>query len=159
MKIKMKMFKRISFLLSLMMLVSACNGDDVDMEYPVIDDENVEASPQQCDTYLLGDTIKVVLKLSDNEELGNYNIEIHSNHDHHTHSTSSVDCELESETEPINPWVFNRSYSIPTGMKQFTVRENIVVPMDVDMGDYHFMVRVTDRAGWQQYRSVAIRII
>jgi hypothetical protein len=35
---------------------------------------------------------------------------------------------------------------------------DIVVPEGVDEGDYHFMVRVTDRAGWQELRSVAIDV-
>jgi len=30
--------------------------------------------------------------------------------------------------------------------------------VDIDPGEYHFMIRVTDASGWQQLRSVAIHI-
>lgn len=49
--------------------------------------------------YYLGDTILVHFICSDDTELGNYNIEIHSNFDHHTHGTSAVDCEGEEGKE------------------------------------------------------------
>ena len=32
------------------------------------------------------------------------------------------------------------------------------IPADAALGDYHFMIRLTDRAGWQQLHAVAIKI-
>lgn len=29
---------------------------------------------------------------------------------------------------------------------------------DTDPGDYHFMIRLTDRAGWQQLKAMAIKV-
>lgn len=141
-------------------LLCSCNpnGDVRDMELPAISADGVVASPAECDSYRRGDTIHFCYHFTDNVELGKFNLEIHSNHDHHTHSTSSVDCELDPERLPVNPWVFNQDYGIPPGLHDYTAEEDIVVPDGIDTGDYHFMIRLTDHAGWQQLRSVAIKI-
>ncbi len=139
---------------------SSCSDDDRDLDKPAITTDGIVASPADCDSYRLGDTIHFCYRFTDNVELGNFNIEIHSNHDHHTHSTSSVDCphEDEEEHEVVNPWVFNQDYQIPAAKKDYVAELDIVVPQDVDCGDYHFMIRLTDRAGWQELRSVAIDV-
>lgn len=147
-------------IVSLLVLVAcaACDNAERDMEPPVIGTDGIVASPAECDAYRLGDTIHFCYRLTDNVELGRYNIEVHSNHDHHTHSTSAVDCDLEPVCEAVNPWVFNADYAIPAGTANYVAMTDIVVPTGVDPGDYHFMVRVTDRAGWQQLRSMAIKL-
>jgi hypothetical protein len=91
-------------------------------------------------------------------ELGIYNIEIHNNFDHHSHSTDAVECDSESKKKPINPFVFNRDFPIPVGKTVFEADNTILIPMDVDTGDYHFMIRLTDKAGWQQLKAVSIKI-
>lgn len=83
------------------------------------------------------------------QELGNFNIEIHINFDHHTHSTSATECTLGPKKSPINPWVFNQSQKIPAGKKSFETKLDITIPEEIDTGDYHFMIRLTDKAGWQ----------
>jgi len=145
---------------AIVFVFSACGDDDRDMDKPAITTDGIVASPSDCDAYRHGDTIHFCYRFTDNVELGNYNIEIHSNHDHHTHSTSSVECphDEEHEHEAVNPWVFNQDYQIPEGTKDYVAEVDIVVPEGVDEGDYHFMVRVTDRAGWQELRSVAIDV-
>ena len=145
-------------ILTALALLCACADADRDMEKPAITTDGVVASPAECDAYCHGDTIHFCYRLTDNVELGRYNIEVHSNHDHHTHSTSGVDCELEPVCEAVNPWVFNHDYDIPAGSTSYVATADIVVPADVDAGDYHFMVRVTDRAGWLQLRSMAIKL-
>jgi hypothetical protein len=35
----------------------------------------------------------------------------------------------------------------------------IDIPEGVDSGDYHLMVRLTDRTGWQAIRGVSIKVI
>ena len=111
----------------------------------------------------------------DNQELGNFNIEIHNNFDHHTHSTEADDhdhdhemgeCdddeehehEHEHEHSEGNAWVYNRDFTIPAGQRQYDARVDIPIPADAALGDYHFMIRLTDRAGWQQLHAVAIKI-
>lgn len=146
----------------------ACENKSKDTMPPVID----EASflPADCDIYYLGDTIDVHFVCSDDTELGNYNIEIHSNFDHHTHGTSASDCdedghdgevheEKEHEHEAVEgAWVYNQDFAIARGRTADTVDLRITVPVDVSDGDYHFMLRLTDRAGWQSIKAVAIHL-
>jgi hypothetical protein len=35
----------------------------------------------------------------------------------------------------------------------------IAIPADIDEGDYHFMVRLTDKSGWQQIAAKSVKII
>ncbi|MBQ7443065.1 MAG: DUF4625 domain-containing protein [Bacteroidaceae bacterium] len=141
----------------------ACGSDDEtkDMTYPVISGEGVTENPVDCQTYRRGDVLPVCFAFTDDTELGNYNIEVHSNHDHHSHSTSATECEEDHDHEhadAVNPWVFNQDYAIPAGLRAYTATHEIAIPSDIDPGDYHFMVRLTDRAGWQSLKAVAIRI-
>ena len=150
--------------LSLMLLcaLSACGSDDdeetKDMTYPVINTTDIVAVPTDCQVFKRGDVIPLNVLFTDDTELGSYNVEIHNNFDHHTHSTSSVECPMEAQKSPVKPWIYNQDFDIPSGQKSFTARHDIAIPADVDPGDYHFMVRLTDRAGWQQLHAVAIKI-
>jgi len=69
-----------------------------------------------------------------------------------------VECPMDEKKSPINPWIYNQDFSIPTGQTKYTSQFNIPIPEDIDPGDYHFMIRVTDKAGWQQLHAVAIKI-
>ena len=143
--------------------MSACGDDDEkDMTKPVIASNADTDNPINCQVYHLGEVIPFRYTFTDNVELGNFNIEIHSNHDHHTHSTEAVECEEEEheheDATPVNPWVFNQSYAIPTGLQRYSAAVEIPIPSDIDPGDYHFMIRGTDKAGWQEIKSVAIKI-
>ena len=164
--------KNLKYMSLAMALVSAttlgfisCGDDDdeKDMTYPVISAEGITANPIDCQVYQRGSVIPFHYLFTDDTELGAYNIEIHTNADHHTHSTSSVECEEdehehEHEHEAVKPWVFNQDFQIPAGQRSFEARHDIQIPADIDPGDYHFMLRLTDRAGWQQLRAVAIKI-
>lgn len=152
--------KKLFLLLSavgLMGVMVGC-GEEKDMELPEIGTEGIVASPAECDSYRWGDTIEFCYRFTDNVALGKFNLEIHSNHDHHTHSTSAEECELDPVRDPVNPWVYNEDFGIPEGSTDYTAHVDIVVPEGVDWGDYHFMIRLTDQAGWQQLRSVSIKI-
>ena len=150
--------------LSLMLLcaLSACGSSDdddtKDMTKPVINTKDVVAVPTDCEVYKRGDVIPFNSLFTDDTELGSYNIEIHQNFDHHTHSTSSVECKMDEKKDPVKPWIYNQDFSIPSGQKSFTARHDIAIPADIDPGDYHFMVRLTDRAGWQELHAVSIKI-
>jgi hypothetical protein len=154
-----------ALLSSLTFGTTACSSSDdasKDMTYPVISDQGIEANPIDCQVYQRGSVIPFHYLFTDDTELGNFNIEIHGNHDHHSHSTSSVECEdehhEEEHAEPVNPWTFNKEYTIPAGLRSFTARFDIPIPADIDAGDYHFMIRLTDATGWQQLKAVAIEI-
>jgi len=140
-------------------LLVACGDDNKDMELPVISDDVEAFCPTDCSEFIVGDTMEFCFRFTDNEELGQYNIEIHNNFEHHTHSTEAEECEHGPDQEPVNPWIYNQDFNIPSGTTDYTARQMIAIPSDVDTGDYHFMVRLTDHAGWQQIRSVDIRLI
>ncbi|MBP3254408.1 MAG: DUF4625 domain-containing protein [Bacteroidales bacterium] len=153
--------KRTLIIITIAAMFAACNDKDTkdkDMSMPEILEPQSGACPADCQHFDRGDTIHVCYLFTDDTELGAYNIEIHNNFSHHTHSTSDSECEHDEAKTPVNPWVFNHDYSIPEGMREFEARTDIVVPEDIDDGEYHFMIRLTDRAGWQQIKSVDIHI-
>jgi hypothetical protein len=170
----MKKYMFLSLLTALVIGFAACDeDDDKDMTPPVITDRGIVASPINCQVYHPGDTIFFRYLFEDNQELGNFNIEVHGNFDHHSHSTEADDhdhdhdggeCEDHDDhdehdaEEGGEAWVFNQTYSIPAGLQTYAASESISVPAGVKHGDYHFMVRLTDSAGWQQLKAVAIRI-
>lgn len=43
-------------------------------------------------------------------------------------------------------------------MKAYDASQDIQIPKDIDPGDYHFMIRLTDQKGNQQLRAMAIKI-
>lgn len=129
------------------------------MTYPEISEQGITANPIDCQVYHRGETIPFCYVFTDNDELGKYNIEVHHNFDHHTHSTSATTCSMDAIKEEQNPWEFNQDFNIPDGQKSFSAREDIKIPTNIDTGDYHFMIRLTDKAGWQQIKSVAIKIV
>lgn len=128
------------------------------MTYPVISDVDIVANPIDCQVYKRGEVIPFHYVFTDDTELGSFNIEIHNNFDHHTHGTSSAECPMDAEKKPQNPWIYNKDFSIPSGQRTYSARFDISIPSDVDPGDYHFMIRVTDQAGWQQLRAMAIKV-
>ena len=146
--------------ISLLCALCACSSSDdtKDTQQPVITEQGVTADPIDCQVYQRGQVIPFNYVFTDDTELGAYNIEIHNNFDHHTHSTSATECTIEAQKQPVKPWVYNQDFAIPAGQKQYTARIDIPIPADIDPGDYHFMVRLTDRAGWQQLKAVAIKI-
>ena len=150
--------------LSLILLcaLSACSSSDdnekKDMTYPEISDKGIVAVPTDCEVFKRGEVIPLNYLFTDDTELGSYNIEIHNNFDHHTHGTSSVECPMEEEKAAVNAWVFNQDYEIPSGLRTYDAQIEIPIPDDVDPGDYHFMIRLTDHVGWQQLRAMAVKI-
>ena len=151
-------------LLSIILLhaLGACSSSDEekkDLKKPTISSVGITANPIECQVYNKGETIPFQYVFQDDTELGNYNIEIHNDFDHHTHSTEASDCPLDEKKNPVNPWVYNKDYGIPSGKRTYTASVDIPIPDNIDAGDYHFMIRVTDAAGWQELKSVSIKII
>ena len=155
--------KKIYYSLMLLCALSACSSsnddEQKDMTYPVISSAGIVAVPTDCEVFKRGDVIPFNYLFTDDTELGAYNIEIHNNFDHHTHSTSSVECPMDEKKQPKKPWIYNQDFSIAPGQRTYSARHDIAIPADIDAGDYHFMVRLTDRAGWQQLHAVAIKIV
>ncbi len=169
----MKKYIYMSLTMALILGLWACGNDDEvkDMTPPTITDTGITCNPINCQVYHPGDIIPFRYVFEDNVELGNFNLEVHNNFDHHSHSTEGNDhdhedseCEHEHEHEEgeehgeENAWVYNHSFSIPSGLKSHTANVDIPIPEDAAEGDYHFMIRVTDKAGWQQIKGIAIII-
>ena len=152
---------------------TACSDDDdKDMTPPTISADGIIANPINCQVYHCGEVIPFDYVMTDNQELGAYNIEIHNNFDHHSHSTEADDhdhdhemgeCDDDDDHEHEHSegkaWVYNQDFTIPAGLRTYEARQNIQIPADAAPGDYHFMIRLTDRAGWQQLHAVAIKIV
>ena len=85
--------------------LSACGGSDdeeqKDMQQPVISEQGITANPIDCQVYQRGSVIPFHYLMTDNQELGAYNIEIHNNFDHHTHSTTAAAITRTSPSLPV----------------------------------------------------------
>ncbi len=142
-----------------MSVMVACSDSDKDDEVPIIDMTVENAFPQNCVAVFKGETFVFKARLIDNVELGSYSIEMHNNFDHHTHSTSITECDLDPVKTPVNPLYFVNEYTIPAGQVDYIATQNITIPTDVDAGDYHFMLRVTDKGGWQTFEGISLKIV
>jgi hypothetical protein len=150
------MVKHIFFILLLFSL--SCSDDDKDEELPVIDMSASASFPQNCGTVYRGESFTFRATFTDNAGLGSFSIEMHNNFDHHTHSTDITDCEMDAVKTPVNPLLFIDEFEIPGNLSSYEATAQINVPDDVDVGDYHFMVRLTDAAGWQALKGISVKI-
>jgi hypothetical protein len=137
----------------------SCSDADKDDQLPVIDMTGDADYPMDCISLLRGETFTFHATFSDNIELGSYSIEMHHNFDHHTHSTSTAECELDPVKTAVNPFIFLEEYSIPGGLTTYFPTVQIEIPDTIDTGDYHFMVRLTDKAGWQALKGISVKIV
>jgi len=141
-------------------LLTGCskNEVDIDMEYPEIDLSVDGAFPVQCSELVRGQKFTFKARFSDNQALGSYSLDIHHNFDHHTHSTEVNDCGLDPVKTPVKPMLLLKSYEIPPGQKSYIATQELEIPADIDPGDYHFMILLTDREGWQSMKGLSIKI-
>lgn len=149
------------FYLTVVVLVGGCKKDnvqDIDTEYPVIDITAGNAFPKQCSMVKRGEKLTFRARLNDNVALGSVSVDIHHNFDHHAHSTEVESCGLEPVKTPLKPFLLIQSHNIPENLKTYEVQQEISVPADIDPGDYHFMIRVTDEAGWQTIKGLSIKV-
>ena len=145
--------------LAFLLALSACKKDkqEIDTDYPVIDVTGT-AFPQQCSVIKRGEKFIFKAKLSDNVELGSVSIDVHHNFDHHSHSTEVNECDLGAVKIPVKPFLLIKDFPLPAGQKTYEVAQEITVPGDVDAGDYHFLIRLTDKTGWQTLKGLSIKI-
>jgi hypothetical protein len=136
----------------------ACQGneDEIDTQAPIINMAFDEAFPQQCEVLQRGETYTIETLFTDNFELGSYSLDIHHNFDHHTHSTDVTECERQPIKEAVNPWLIIEGHEIPSGQKSHRISLPLSVPTDVDTGDYHLMIKLTDKEGWQTIKGIWI---
>ena len=147
-------------MLALGLFSCSSNDEEIDSQKPTITDEGIVAMPENCQVYHLGDIIPVRYVLKDNVGLGSYNIEIHNNFDHHSHSTEAGECPLDEKKEAAaNVWKYNKDFKIPVGTLTYIIGQDIQIPANVQPGDYHFMIRTTDITGYQELKSISIKLI
>ena len=154
----MNTMKNIPLLAALILTLSSCGKDAVDMEYPEIDIAYGGAFPVQCAVITRGEAFVFKARFTDNTALGSFGVDIHDNFAQHSHSTELQRCVMEDKKEAVNPFVYIRSFDIPGDQRMYEAEVEINVPADVDPGDYHLMIRVTDREGWQTMRGLSIKV-
>ncbi|KQB42757.1 DUF4625 domain-containing protein [Flavobacterium aquidurense] len=142
-------------------ILASCSSDhnEIDTEYPVIDISATNAFPIQCSEIIRGQKITFRAKFTDNVALGSYSLDIHHNFDHHTHSTEVNNCTADPVKKPVNPLLYINSVTIVNGEKNYEAVQEINIPADIDPGDYHFMIRLTDKEGWQTIKGLSIKIL
>ena len=145
-------------MLSLLLVFTSCDNTLKDEELPLIDMTGETAFPKNCVTVYRGESFTFKAHFTDNIELGSYSIEMHHNFDHHTHSTSAEECEMGALKVAVTPLLFIEEYTIEAGKTEYPASIEISIPSDVDTGDYHFMVRLTDKSGWQTFEGISMKI-
>ncbi|HBH06934.1 MAG TPA: hypothetical protein DDX92_10085 [Flavobacteriales bacterium] len=146
-------------------IVSSCEKDEeIDTTKPAIDFSISGAFPTSCsDTVYFGEPFAFRLKFTDNVELGSYSIDIHHNFDHHSHSTEAVECNLDPKKDPVNAYTGIADFTIPDGRTEYITDDPLSIPLSntigqFDEGDYHFLIRVTDKEGWSTSYGIGIRM-
>jgi hypothetical protein len=136
----------------------SCDKEERDTELPEINMSGAEHFPHNCDTIYAGESFTFRALFTDNHELGSYSIDIHHNFDHHSHSTEQADCPMDPDKAAVNPFLYINQFEIPGGLREYSASQVIEIPEDIDTGDYHLMVRLTDRTGWQAINGISIKI-
>lgn len=156
----MKQLRQFILLAGMVLAAVACDKDEpaIDTDYPVIEAQAPGTFPVQCSTLKRGEAFTFKATFTDNIALGSYSLDIHHNFDHHTHSTEVSDCETDPIKKPVNPFLLIKSFDIDPGQQRFEASQTIQVPAGIDPGDYHFMIRLTDKEGWQTIRGISIKI-
>lgn len=158
----MKRFIKVTtYLFAVVLLGGGCsknNDETKDTEYPVIDLSVANAFPVQCGTVKRGESFTFTARLTDNAQLGSVSVDVHHNFDHHTHSTEVQTCQMEPVKAAVNPFLLIRSYPITAGLKTYDIAQAIDIPANIDAGDYHFLIRLTDKEGWQTIKGISIKI-
>lgn len=158
---RMKKAKILVAVLIPFLVFTSCSSDkeEIDTEYPVIDVSASNAFPIQCSQVNRGEKITFRAKFTDNAALGSYSLDIHHNFDHHSHSTEVSNCTPDPIKKPVNPMLYINSVTIQNTEKSYEAVQEITIPTDVDPGDYHFLIRLTDKEGWQTIKGLSIKIL
>jgi hypothetical protein len=156
--------KNVSIIGSTLLLIAALTSckkeknESIDTSYPEINMAAADAFPKQCSMVKRGETFTFKALLTDNKELGSVSIDIHHNFDHHSHSTELSDCAMSPVKQAVKPFLLIRSFPLASGQKSHQVNVDISIPTDVDAGDYHLLIRLTDKEGWQTIKGLSIKI-
>ncbi|WP_300603975.1 DUF4625 domain-containing protein [Niabella sp.] len=156
-----KHWKRVAAGICGAVLFAGCSKDKdriKDTEYPSIDVTAAAAFPRQCSELIRGQQFTAKILVADNAALGSVSIDVHHNFDHHSHSTEVNTCSMDPVKTPVKPLLLVKSIPVPPGNSTYTATAQIEIPADADTGDYHFMIKVTDKEGWQTIKGLSIKI-
>jgi hypothetical protein len=148
----MKKIIKFSFicLTAMFFLVPTSCKEDSDTTKPVI--ELIE--PEDDDILQIGDVngVHLEMKLSDNEALASYKIEIHPNFDGHSHAQAR-------EVSETVDFTFDVSWNDIRGKKNADIHHHeIKIPENATPGHYHLMVYCTDVAGNESHVAIDVEL-
>lgn len=155
---KKKLLLSTTFALTFFTFSCSSDNENIDTEYPEIDISGTDAFPIQCSEITRGQKLIFKARFTDNAALGSYSLDIHHNFDHHTHSTEVSNCSTDANKQAVKPLLYLKSVNIPEGIKSYDVVQEIDIPADIDPGDYHFLIKLTDKEGWQSLKGLSIKI-
>lgn len=84
--------------------------------------------------------------------------------DNHAHRTEVETCKLDPVKVSVNPYYTIVGFSIDAGSKEFTVSQEVSIPLsdssgEFDEGDYPFFISLTDREEWSVQKRLNIKIL
>lgn len=150
---------KMSFLFAMAAVVisiSSCGNDDVDVTPPTIDDLVSSPAPQEAEicggvepvVFLLtgGDDLSFDVVFNDNDALAQYKIDIHNNFDCHGHGGGvAPKVVVPSIDNQTTDWTVLDIHNLSG--KSAMVSETLKVPENVTAGNYHYHIQVIDEAG------------
>ncbi len=131
----MKTLKILSIsIVSLTMIFSSCKKDE-DTMAPTIDSITVDGEDHEV-TVNAGSTMNIVGTFSDNEDLGEWKIDMHDDFDSHNHGKTTL---------TVSPFSYQETLAISG--TQTTETHQVDVPANASAGPYHFICRLLDANG------------
>jgi hypothetical protein len=70
-----------------------------------------------------------------------------------------AECDLGALQQAVKPFIFIENYTIEEGLTSYEFNVSVMIPNDIDTGDYHCAYSVTDQTGWQSRTSIDIKIV
>jgi len=144
------------------LFIASCSSDNDsvrDEERPTITINYNAGFPQACETLQRGETYTFTARVTDNQALASYSLDLHHNFDHHTHDDQGATCDLEPVKTAVNPLIYMENFSLADRPTEYEIQIEVSIPEDIDTGDYHCSYSVTDETGWQSRTSVDIKIV
>lgn len=147
------------FIIASTIFISCSSDNDtvIDKEKPTI---NINGDFQNCVEIQKGVPFIFTAEITDNEGLGSYSFDIHHNFDHHTHSTEAevTECKLGVKKEATNPFKLVETSTVKGSPKTYTIKQEFTIPKKYEEGDYHFMLKVVDKAGWSTIKGLSFKL-
>ena len=128
--------KKLSIILSICVLFSACQKDDDETTAAITDNDSpvIATFTTENTTVAAGNEIHMDMQFTDNIALKQAKLEIHSANDGHSHGRVAAQFEWEMILDL-------------QGQKSYTDHMHVEVPANAEAGEYHLTCLVTDESG------------